>query len=1719
MSTVNTDTGFFRVVAIAIAFTTILALSGVVYLAPLLVRNAHAQTIADGDLVRVTGTDDIFIVKLVGAKSFKRLILNPTIFDSYGHLDWGNVMDVSQATVDGYTNTNLVIEVNPDGSIADPKVYAVTSAEGSDVGERRHLNVTAAEFEAAGLDWDSLYNINATEASPSFYPTMTALVAADALAIWATNVLGGTQGGVLSGLSVSVASSTPSDQTVAKGAVGVVFAKYNLAAGTSGAVKINEITVIQGGLSTTTDYQAIKLYRNSVAPENRVGASLVLSTTTQKARFTGLNWTVNAGTTDMLLVTATVAKTVTVVGAIMKLGINAASDIVLDGGEVVSGSFPLFANSVTAANLAVGNLGVKMLATPTDSNMVSGSTDQHVGTVEFVTDDENFRVQSIFITQTNTAIPADVSNLTIKYLGEVLATIPSLSASNTGIFTLSTGADGNANLVKDGLTKRFDIYADIGGGINVQRKVTISIQQASHVIVRGESSGGLVTAELYQATGTLDNSPYITTSGADHTITQGTLTIVISSAFNPSADSVVVGSDTRKATAFRFSAGSDEGARVTEFTTTVTLGGGALVTALGTITLAHVNEDGSVGATIAEGVISGTTLTFGTNDINTFDTVGLFDVEKSKNVDVYILFSLAAGTYVDGNDTYGFGLAATSGHVKADGLSSLNDLPAITPTALTGPVYTESQKGTIAYSTSGSPSGTTIVPGATDVDFAHWQVTVSGEDVLISSMAIRAVKTDNTVTVGSNDLINVRLYKESISAENLLFTQATVSAGVVSASFSDTIVAGTTRIYIIVADLLTTADEVQIRFEALNDATTGVVASGIASGETIAFPASDELDANFMTIAAGTLGVIASGLPIYTNVTQLSPDVEVARFVFTAGSSEAVRLNTVKVKLAGYADEAGTVKHSVNPTALTSIKLYDVSTGLQVGSTVGSLILGKAAFTGLAKIIAKDAQLVLGVKVTIGSVSVANHIVFGIDDYFSDISATGVDSGSTVYANQLVANGTNGTTDGTLGKLTTAITALTDEALTNNITGDFDGYGVPTLGITALAAGDVIQIDNEAMLINAVATSTVYKATNRIGFAGTSAVASHLINAPILLRVGGNTVLESGNSITTYTDGDGDIIFASSTAATISAGNLIAVYDPDVANQEDDIRLVTAVSTDGKTLTTVDDYQGALVTETTSNSNAVVVQLTNYGQAQQIQSVGTLTFAVSSGTPTVGQVVAGATDVEFSRLLITSLYEPILVKKLVMTRTGGSDVDFASVYLQNMTDSTWGPNGNGKSNTAQLVSGKVTFSFSDDDALVVDHLGTGAEFALKGNMNTTTTGVVSGDAPKFYMATVDTADVTAKGQATGTTLTNSEVSAGTPTPVTSGNFNSQVVYKGVLDIALNSGSLSGNQTRSSNQTILKLDFDSADSGTVATFRAATFPNDDVDATHVGAADNEIIASSARSIDGGISIQMIATAVMSDDDGFMIDLGSTGLMSATGARVNFWVNNNTIGNEDMAPAAIELCTGVTAAHTNCVAIPNSPESNNNYDVDMWWNIDMAMPTGTDSADQFIGIKVATVAALLDDTTSPDDQVFFDGFVIYTDKIVVNLAGNAGSLYDVAANTHTGSVTLKDGSTTLATGYYSASNVTDKQTSGTITFFPTSQFTIPTAGKTLSLVADTTILVTGAKTLSMNLGLGAVDNAGTITTSGDVWWWDTSTTSTIKWVDAVASPVQGGTISYQ
>jgi len=110
---------------------------------------ASASTIAEGAIVKTADNPDVYIIKYNAGNQYKRLVLNPQVFQSYGHLKWENLLTVSQSELDSFVNSDLV---RVDG-YAD--IYQLVS-EG-DVGGKYQITSTV------GYDLNSVYTINSVD--------------------------------------------------------------------------------------------------------------------------------------------------------------------------------------------------------------------------------------------------------------------------------------------------------------------------------------------------------------------------------------------------------------------------------------------------------------------------------------------------------------------------------------------------------------------------------------------------------------------------------------------------------------------------------------------------------------------------------------------------------------------------------------------------------------------------------------------------------------------------------------------------------------------------------------------------------------------------------------------------------------------------------------------------------------------------------------------------------------------------------------------------------------------------------------------------------------------------------------------------------------------------------------------------------------------------------------------------------------------------------------------------------------------------------------------------------------------------------------------------------------------------------------------------------------------------------------------------------------------
>ncbi|MFZ5559769.1 MAG: hypothetical protein ACOZAL_03175 [Patescibacteria group bacterium] len=108
----------------------------------------------EGNLIRAQGDFDIFIINQYG---YKRLFLNPAIFNMYGHLGgWKAVKTVTPQVRDAFITSNYYRYID------SPKVYEL-EVTGEDTGNLHWLNMTAENFLAQDGKPEAVFIINKSE--------------------------------------------------------------------------------------------------------------------------------------------------------------------------------------------------------------------------------------------------------------------------------------------------------------------------------------------------------------------------------------------------------------------------------------------------------------------------------------------------------------------------------------------------------------------------------------------------------------------------------------------------------------------------------------------------------------------------------------------------------------------------------------------------------------------------------------------------------------------------------------------------------------------------------------------------------------------------------------------------------------------------------------------------------------------------------------------------------------------------------------------------------------------------------------------------------------------------------------------------------------------------------------------------------------------------------------------------------------------------------------------------------------------------------------------------------------------------------------------------------------------------------------------------------------------------------------------------------------------
>ena len=703
-----------------------------------------------------------------------------------------------------------------------------------------------------------------------------------------TRVYVGTTPTVNGSVNVSIAGTTPPQTIIAAGAANVTMAKFNFAAGAADNALINTIVLTRTGLSVDADVTGVKLYDGST----QLGSEQSFNTTTHRASFTGLAWLIPAGTSKELSIHVSTAATH--VGAVIQIAISSAADITLTGTGTIGGTFPAIGNGFVLANVTVGEFDVNVQTTPAVGNVLSGSTDQAIASFKFAAITEGFNVNSITFTETGTSVDSDVSNLRLKINGaQIGSTMPALT-NGTVTFT------GNPLFaVPVSQNKIVYIDADIAAGVTSTRTVIFQVYQAADVQAFGQNSSGQVVITR------AGNLVFTSQTGLAQSIVQGTLGVT-RAATNLSAQAYVVGVYQAEVAKWKFSAGANEGVKVTKLTYT---NGGTAPTATD-IQNARLYINGAAVPTNDSATVAATTLKFQNGS-------GLFTVPVSGNTEVTLKVDISSSATV--TDTLKYYLSAvtdleiygTSSNAKID--STAANITPITDVAVgLASDHTLAAHGTLIVSAGpNTPAAANFSLGTTNFEFAQFRMQAIGEAAQITATTVRffddtAVAGSDIVNlVGTGDVINAKLlWWDGTTWTQLGSTVTTPASGIASFSYSHTVPINTVETFKIVADIPTGATLINLftgiagtgdGLHGWDDITVAGVSSGV-SYTTAAFmtdtPCSDSA---LFTKVTPTITALMSTIPTTRTLVANTTNAVLGRLLLTATGGEAINISTLRI--------------------------------------------------------------------------------------------------------------------------------------------------------------------------------------------------------------------------------------------------------------------------------------------------------------------------------------------------------------------------------------------------------------------------------------------------------------------------------------------------------------------------------------------------------------------------------------------------------------------------------------------------------------------------------------------------------------------------------------------------------------------------------------------------------------------------------------------------------
>ena len=712
---------FKKVISVTTSATTILWLSGIAALAPLA---AMAATINEGDTIRVANTFDVYIAKYVGAKKFKRLILSPSVFNSYGHLSWSAIKTVTQAEMDAFTTSTLV------RAVGDPKVYSLVPTPNSDSGSKQWVNMTAEAFTAAGYDWDSVYEINTVDRDTY---TAGADITGGTSASPSTSPSTSTAAGAV---TVALASDTPAAGVAVAKAARVPFTKIALTAGASD-VSITAITAQRTGLAADAALSSVALIDN--ATNLQVGLNQTLNASHQVVVRETI--TIPANTTKYYTLAANMPAVsgTSYAGQVASLALVAVETI-----ATVSGTLPITGNGQTInESLSIGTFS------GTAGSLNVSTTTKAVGTTNFnfsglkltAGSVEDVTIYSIRFNQSGSAAASDLANVVVSDGTTKYATTVS---SDGKYYTASFGTAGL--LIGKGLSKEFTVNGDVVGGS--ARTIKFDIYRATDIVGKGNTYGYYLTID----TNTTD--PFNTATnpifmGSTITVGSGSLRIDKSATGAPAAN-ITKGAQGVILGAFDFVV-QGEAVNVTSMILTLDLGDAEGSTATSS-DFTNITLSKADGAIIA-GPVDGSAQTSVTNPDGTatFSGTVTFPVGTTQ---IIVKGNMSTDPAANATIAISFN-TPTSQITSITGATTGNAITATPATQVTANTMTV-KAGALTISVSGTPVAQTVIKGITGYTFANYifDASASGEDVKVTTIVLQ----DITVTSAETEISTIQLW-------------------------------------------------------------------------------------------------------------------------------------------------------------------------------------------------------------------------------------------------------------------------------------------------------------------------------------------------------------------------------------------------------------------------------------------------------------------------------------------------------------------------------------------------------------------------------------------------------------------------------------------------------------------------------------------------------------------------------------------------------------------------------------------------------------------------------------------------------------------------------------------------------------------------------------------------------------------------------------------------